>query len=741
VTRTIRTLVVALGIALCVAAPATASTWRGLGPLDATERTSPSNPPVALAANSSGLAIAGWLSRDPTGGATGDGGVRIVERAAGAGWGTRQTIKPPDGTFSNDIEVGLGDDGFGVAAWHNDPTGVAYSARSTAGTWGAPIALSAGFDPQVAMQPDGQAVVAWNEGTQVRAALIAENGVAGAAFTVFAPAAGSTIDAIDLTRAGGATPTVIEVLWHDASGLHVEVDGIFITGTTGSPTPYYCGGGAPGTFDPPASALAGATPGFVPDSASVVADTVGGIVAGYAITADAGNTTRKVVLARCQPGVSGWQQVVNIGGEDPAPALALSSAGRVVAAWGAPAGLAVTTRNLRNGSDWDAPSVPLTFASVGAPDTTSVRAAVAFDSSANAVVAADFLRAGDLVFTSVHQLAGAAWSADSIDAQHADAQASPYTPGLVSTRRGGFVATWRNPLNNTYPRTGDLDVEPPAVTVSGLSGAIVAGQAVTASASVTDNWSGFVAGSVRFDFGDGTSGTGDSLAHTYLTPGPKTVVVTARDAADNVGQATLTLNVSAPVIAFTGATLVKPTWKASRLSGKLHLAFTPPPGARLRVAILTSDGKKALLDEAVAAGADIKLPRRLLPGRYLVRLTGTSNGAAIVPATRTITVPAPKEGVVSSAFLTPRKNGQPRTSVAGFQSSLFAYITFASRPKGAVQVAWFGPKGERYASSGPYRGKRLEFYYKLKTGLSHGTWRVVVSSRGRISATLAIKLK
>jgi len=104
-------------------------------------------------------------------------------------------------------------------------------------------------------------------------------------------------------------------------------------------------------------------------------------------------------------------------------------------------------------------------------------------------------------------------------------------------------------------------------------------------------------------------------------------------------------------------------------------------------------------------------------------------------------VPAPKEGVVSTTFLTPRKNGQPRTSVAGFQSSLFAYIAFASRPKGAVQVAWFGPKGERYASSGPYRGKRLEFYYKLKAGLSHGTWRVVVSSRGRSSAKLSIKLK
>ena len=58
-----------------------------------------------------------------------------------------------------------------------------------------------------------------------------------------------------------------------------------------------------------------------------------------------------------------------------------------------------------------------------------------------------------------------------------------------------------------------------------------------------------------------------------------------------------------------------------------------------------------------------------------------------------------------------------------------------------MQVTWLGPKGERYASSGPYRGKRLEYYYKLNTGLSHGTWRVVVNSKGRTAYTMKIKLK
>ncbi len=741
--RLTRTFLLGVCAALCVVSTATASTWRGLQPLNA-EWSSPTEPPVPLAVNASGLAVAGWVGRDSTGAATNSGGVRVIERQPGAAWGPPTTLKAPDGTLSGDIELGLGDDGFGVAAWTNvsvtNTDAVAYSARSTSGTWGSLVSLAPGYDPQVAMQPDGQAVVIWNETTSVWASLIGENGVASAPASIFAPT-GGTIDAIDLTRAGGVTPTVASILWHDATGLHVTVRGIVFSAGVPSATPYYCGGAAPGDFNPPAAAVTGVAPAFVFDSATVVADTVGGIVTGYATSADAGATT-KVVIARCQPAVAGWEQVVNTGGQEPAPALALSSAGRAVAAWGAPGGLAVTTVNLRDGSDWTPLAIPVTFAADGAADTAQLRAAAAFDTAGNAVVAADFLRAGQLVFTSAHQLAGAAtWTADSLDAQSADAEASPYAPGLVSHRRGGFIATWRNPILDRYSRTGDLDIEPPTVAASGLSVPVTAGQAVTASAAVSDNWSGFVAGSVRWDFGDGTTGSGDSVTHTYLTPGSKTVVVTALDAADNIGRTTVTVNVAAPTIAFTGASLVHATWKASRLSGKLHLVFAPPPAATLRIAITSANGSTTYLDKAVAPGEDVPLPARLLPGHYLARLSGTSGGATIVAATRPFTVPAPKEGVISNAFLTPRKNGQPRTAVAGFQSSLFAYIAFASPPKGNVQVKWFGPKGERYASSGPYRGKRLEFYYRLKTGLSHGTWRVVVRAKGHTATTLSIKLK
>jgi PKD repeat protein len=728
-------------VALLAAPTAGASTWSGLAPLDP-EGTSPSDAPVPLATNASGLTITGWLSRAYAGGGA-NGGVRIIERPPGGAWGARQTIKPPDNALSTDIELALADDGFGVAAWSNvdmsSLSTIAYSARSTAGVWGPVVPLVGGNDPQVALQPDGRAVVAWSGGATVTAVVIAKNGVASAPLTVYTAPTGA-IDGVDLTTAGGVTPTVASILWHDnTNALHVVVRGISFDGTPSS-TPYYCGF-SQGDFDPPPAALTGAAPSFVSGSAAVVADTVGGVVTGFGIVAD-GGSTRRIVLARCQPTIAGWEQVVMPAGQFPTVALALQ-AGRVVAAWGAPTGLAVTERDLRNGSGWSPTSIPITFASTDATDTAQLRSAVAFDSAGDAVVATDFLRAGQLVFTSAHRLAGGAWTADSIDAQPADALASPYTPGLVSQRRGGFIATWRNPLSDRYPRTGDLDVEPPQITVSGLAATVTGGQAVTASAAVTDNWSGFVPTSVRWDFGDGTTATGASVTHTFVASGPKTVVVTALDGANNLGKTTIAINVAAPTIALSKVNLLAPRWKASRLTGKLLVKFTPPPASALRIAITSADGKKTYRDQVVPPGkteVTLTLPPRLLPGRYLVRLGGTSGGAAIAAATAPFSVPRPKEGVVSFAYLTSRKNGQPRTVIAGFQTSLYAYVTFASPPRGAVQVKWFGPKGERGATSGPYRNKRLEFYVRQPRGLSRGTWRAQVLSKGRIAYQLKIKI-
>ena len=429
-------------VALLAVSAAGASTWRGLQALDP-EGTSPTDPPTGLAANASGLAIVGWVSREQSGNGA-DGGVRIIERQPGAAWGARQTIKAPDGMLSGDIELALADDGFGVAAWNNNGT-TAYSARSAAGAWGPVVPLTAAsYDPQVAMQPDGQAVVVTApNGTAVWATLIDKNGAATAPAAIFTPAAGSVIDGVDVTIAGGVTPTVVSILWHDAGGLHVAVYGIVFLGGVPSATPYYCGGAAQGDFNPPAAALTGAAPSFVFGSATVVADTVGGIATGYGITADAGATPQD----RARPLPARRRRLAaDRAGRRPATFAGARALGR-------PGGRSVgcADRARRDGAGPSQrrqptgrrPSSRSRSPEWEPPNTTALRANAAFDSAGNALVATDFARPGELVFTPVHRPPGGAWTADSIDAQPAGALASPYTPGLVSHRRGGFIATWR----------------------------------------------------------------------------------------------------------------------------------------------------------------------------------------------------------------------------------------------------------------------------------------------------------
>ena len=99
-----------------------------------------------------------------------------------------------------------------------------------------------------------------------------------------------------------------------------------------------------------------------------------------------------------------------------------------------------------------------------------------------------------------------------------------------------------------------------------------------------------------------------------------------------------------PTIDIKSAGLVKARWKASRLSGKLRVQFTPPPAAALRIAITSADGKTSL-DKAVPTGSgevSVTLPPKLYPGRYLAKLSGNSGGATVTVATRAFNIRRPR---------------------------------------------------------------------------------------------------
>lgn len=134
--------------------------------------------------------------------------------------------------------------------------------------------------------------------------------------------------------------------------------------------------------------------------------------------------------------------------------------------------------------------------------------------------------------------AGGAWSAP-VDVHEADGYGPDYSwqdsgPQVAVDGLGNAIAVWTAPTgggmsapvvmaaaaDGTSPLLGD-----PSVPSTG-----VAGQPVNMSVSPFDMWS---AVTTTWDFGDGTTATGDAASHTYSSPGERTVTVGGVDAAGN----------------------------------------------------------------------------------------------------------------------------------------------------------------------------------------------------------------
>ncbi|MBS1893211.1 MAG: PKD domain-containing protein [Actinobacteria bacterium] len=100
------------------------------------------------------------------------------------------------------------------------------------------------------------------------------------------------------------------------------------------------------------------------------------------------------------------------------------------------------------------------------------------------------------------------------------------------------VVVWNT---SNHPAVAVEDRTAPALAPTATAATI--GSATSFTANATDAWGPV---SVAWDFGDGTTATGATVAHTYASAGTKTVTVTATDAAGNVGTATVTAEVTSP---------------------------------------------------------------------------------------------------------------------------------------------------------------------------------------------------
>ena len=147
----------------------------------------------------------------------------------------------------------------------------------------------------------------------------------------------------------------------------------------------------------------------------------------------------------------------------------------------------------------------------------------------------------------------------------------------------------------------------------------------------------------------------------------------------------------------------------------------------------------------------VALPARPLPGKYSLRVLGTSGIEQLAPVDRTVTIVSPPEGVLDRALVGTTKNGpwlrydnDSSPVVHGSHSELWTRFIFLAPPKpGKIEIIWklhwqtvVGKVFKSYKNT-------LDTFAKTKAGtpLPGGTWTVTLTINGRIAKQAAVRLK
>lgn len=207
-----------------------------------------------------------------------------------------------------------------------------------------------------------------------------------------------------------------------------------------------------------------------------------------------------------------------------------------------------------------------------------------------------------------------------------DITADRINASFVRAAGGTFTDTF------TIARVGNL--APTAV-----ASASCAGLACTFDSAGSADPDGSIV-SYAWAFGDGTTGTGASVGHTYAAAGDYTATLTVTDNLGATASTTRTVSV-------TAAPNLPPTAVAGASCGFLACTFdasgsTDPDGSIVSYAWAFGDG-------ATGTGATVAHPYAA-PGSYTATLTVTDDDNATATATRTVTVSAPPVNLAADDF-------------------------------------------------------------------------------------------
>ncbi|HEU5136962.1 MAG TPA: DNA/RNA non-specific endonuclease [Steroidobacteraceae bacterium] len=190
----------------------------------------------------------------------------------------------------------------------------------------------------------------------------------------------------------------------------------------------------------------------------------------------------------------------------------------------------------------------------------------------------------------------------------------------------------------------ESNTQPPFAAVTGPAGAIAEGDSATFDASASEDPNGTIA-SYAWDFGDGTTGTGVSVSHTFVQDGVFTVRVTVTDNDGLSDSATFTVNVTnvAPVVgAVPNATLdVGATYTATG-------SFSDPGADAWTATVTWGDGSAP--EVVPLSGRNFSLTHIYTAGGTYTVTISIADDDTSASATHTVTVqdPAPDTGLAAA---------------------------------------------------------------------------------------------
>jgi hypothetical protein len=467
---------------------------------------------------------------------------RIVAatRPLGGRWSAPAELTPADVTVRLP-RVAVDPAGNAVAVWGrkgaSNVTSVWAARRPAGGTWGEPVEVADGLGDcghDVVLDADGDATAIWCDQGDLEV-----NGYVVHAATL--PAGGTWSDPVPLSGESMLEPDFALAVDDDgaATAIWTQHD----DGADGAVV--HAKRRTGGVWDASATDLSEA--GTDAADPELVVDPQGDVTAAWAL-ADGGE--HAVQTAR-RPSGDDWEEPVDLtryaadtGDYYPDLGLAVDPQGAVTAAW-SPGGHVLRASTRAAGGAWSPPG-DLTAADTSAPWRVSDPQVVVDPQGAATVTWIAAVGAFSGGTPSGYQLrssrraSGGAWGVPADVSGVRDL-------GLWETAVDPFgyvTAIWSEATGfaDDTVRSRVLDPIAPTLRAVTVPASGVAGQPVTMALDAYDLWSPVAA---SWQFGDGSSATGTSVAHCFATPGERTVTVTGTDAAGNATSASRTIAIAA----------------------------------------------------------------------------------------------------------------------------------------------------------------------------------------------------